>query len=174
MEAAELLENRVNDENAVLRHILEGTATATGKDFFRALVEHLAVAVKTHSAWVTEYVPETRQLHALAFWSNGHITEDFYIDIEGTVCEKVIETTEIVHYPDNVLRLYPHNSTFQEFQARSYLGVPLVDDMGRILGNLAVFDTLPMPIEPHLLKPFQPRYSYNSRWRQSSNVGSQY
>ena len=155
MEAAQRLETRIRDENAIFRHILEGTATATGKNFFRALVENLAIAVQTHSAWVTEYVPETRQLRALAFWSNGQVAENFYIDIDGTPCEKVIESTEIVHYPNNVLRLYPHNATFREFQARSYLGVPLLDDTGRILGNLAVFDTRPMPKEPHLLSVFK-------------------
>lgn len=155
MAVLNLHQTRIRDENTILRNILEGTATATGKNFFRALVENLAIAVQTHSAWVTEYIPETRQLHALAFWSNGHVAEDFYIDIDGTACEKVIETTGTVHYPDNVLRLYPHNSTFKEFQARSYLGVPLVDDAGRILGNLAVFDTRPMPEEPHLLEVFK-------------------
>ena len=155
MGSVQLLQSRIHDENAILRHILEGTATVTGEHFFRALVEHLAIAVQTHSAWVTEYIPETRQLHALAFWSKGHIAEDFYIDIDGTACEKVIETTEIVHYPDNILRLYPHNSTFKEFRARSYLGVPIMDDAGGILGNLAVFDTRPMPEEPHLLEVFK-------------------
>jgi PAS domain S-box-containing protein len=155
MGTVQLLHNRIHDENAMLRHILEGTATATGARFFKALVEHLAIAVQTHSAWVTEYIPETRQLHALAFWSNGHVAEDFYLDIDGTACEKVIDTKDIVHYPDNVIRLYPHNATFREFEARSYLGVPLLDDAGRILGNLAVFDTRPMPTEPHLLEIFK-------------------
>ncbi len=155
MGTVQRLHSRIHDENAILRHIMEGTATATGEHFFRALVEHLASAVQTHSAWVTEYIPATRQLHALAFWSHGHVAEDFYLDIDGTPCEKVIETTDIIHYPDNVLRLYPHNSAFKEFQARSYLGVPLLDDAGRILGNLAVFDTRPMPQETHLLEVFK-------------------
>jgi len=149
------IQTRIRDENAILRHILEGTATATGNHFFKALVEHLAIAVQTHSAWVTEYIPATRQLRAMAFWSNGHVAEDLYLDIEGTACEKVIDTTEIVHYPDNVLRLYPHNTVLKEFQARSYLGVPLLNDSGQILGNLAVFDTRPMPEEQHLLSVFK-------------------
>jgi hypothetical protein len=88
----------MKDENVILRNILEVTATLTGKHFFKALVENLAIAVKAHSAWFTEYVPATRQLHALAFWSNNQISEGFFIDIDGTPCEKVIESTEIIHY----------------------------------------------------------------------------
>ena len=146
---------RIHDENAVLRNILEGTATATGEAFFRALVENLAKTLQTNSAWVTEYVPEKRQLHALAYWSNGQVYEDFFIDVDGTPCQKVIESTEIIHYPNNVLRLYPQNATFKEFRAKSYLGIPLVDNADRVLGNLAVFDTRPMPEEPQLLVVFK-------------------
>jgi PAS domain S-box-containing protein len=155
MEATHVIDSRMQDENAILRSILEGTATVTGKHFFRALVENLATAVKAHSAWVTEYVPATRQLHALAFWSNGQISEDFFIDIDGTPCEKVIESTEIIHYPNNILRLYPQDMLLKEFTAQSYLGAPLLNDAGRVLGNLAVFDTHPMPEEPHLLAVFK-------------------
>ena len=146
---------RIHDENIVLRNILEGTATTTGEHFFRALVENLAKTIQTHSAWVTEYVPAKRQLHALAFWSDGQVYENFFIDVDGTPCQKVIESTDIIHYPDNVLRLYPQNATFKEFRAKSYLGIPLLDNAGRVLGNLAVFDTRPMPREPQLLVVFR-------------------
>ena len=55
------------DEQTALRMILEGTASETGERFFMALVENLARALGTHGAWVTEYLPETRRLRALAF-----------------------------------------------------------------------------------------------------------
>ena len=42
------------DEEFALRTILEGTANETGERFFAALVENLARALSTHSAWVTE------------------------------------------------------------------------------------------------------------------------
>ncbi|MGA9236662.1 MAG: hypothetical protein WBV91_17695 [Desulfobacterales bacterium] len=45
--------------------ILEGTATETGERFFEALVVNLAKALNTHSAWVTEFIEETRRLRAL-------------------------------------------------------------------------------------------------------------
>ena len=49
------------DEDAALRSILEGTATETGERFFISLVEHLAAALKTHGAWVTEFLSEKRR-----------------------------------------------------------------------------------------------------------------
>jgi len=38
------------DLDVALRKILEGTATETGEQFFKALVENLAAALNTHGA----------------------------------------------------------------------------------------------------------------------------
>lgn len=68
----ELSQRRPNfdREDDALNMILEGTATVTGEAFFAALVENLAKAMKTHSAWVTEYIEASQQPRALAFWAN--------------------------------------------------------------------------------------------------------
>lgn len=136
------------DEDATVRAILEGTATETGERFFAALVENLAGALNTYSSWVTEYIAESRQLRALAFWVDGKLAEDFRIDITGTPCEAVIKSAGLIHYPDNIIELFPNSSTIREFSAVSYMGVPLIDSNGNVLGNLAVLDNRPMPEEP--------------------------
>ena len=143
------------DEDATVRAILEGTATATGERFFAALVENLSGALNTYSSWVTEYIKESRQLRALAFWANGQLEEDFLLDIAETPCEAVLDNARLVHYPDNIVDLFPHNTTIKQFSAVSYMGVPLLDARGRVLGNLAVMDNQPMPEEPRSLALFR-------------------
>ena len=142
------------DEDAALRMILEGTATVTGERFFEALVQNLASAMHTHGAWVTEYLPETRSLRALAFWLDGELIDDFEITIDGSPCERVIEGASLLHYPDNVVTLYPDDPDLKAAGAVSYIGVPLKDIDGRVLGHLAVLDRKPMPEEPHSLALF--------------------
>ena len=136
------------DEDATVRAILEGTATETGERFFAALVENLAHALNTYSAWVTEYIAESRELRSLAFWANGRLMENFQIDIAETPCENVLKTARLVHYPDNIAELFPNSSTIKDFSAVSYMGFPLVGSHGKVLGNLAVLDNQPMPQEP--------------------------
>jgi PAS domain-containing protein len=155
MQATHPIPSRIADENTALRTILEGTATATGGSFFDALVANLAKVLNTHSAWVTEYLEDTRQLRALAYYADGTLTRDFLIDIAGTPCEAVVSQSEIVHYPDHVIRLYPENTSLRAINAASYLGAPLLDRNGRIIGNLAVMDTRPMPEEPRARTIFQ-------------------
>jgi PAS domain S-box-containing protein len=146
---------RIEDENAALRAILEGTATVTGERFFDALVANLAKSLNTHSAWATEYLEASQQLRVLAFWADGRLTKDFLIDIAGTPCETVIRRSELVYYPDQIIRLYPDNPGLTAIQASSYLGAPLLDQAGRVIGNLAVLDTRPMAADPRAKAVFQ-------------------
>ena len=146
---------RLLDENSALRTIFEGTAAVTGGRFFDALVVNLAKVLNTHSAWVTEYLEDARQLHALAYWSEGRLSRDFLIDIAGTPCETVVRQSGMVHYPDHVIRLYPENADLKAIHAASYLGAPLLDHDGRVIGNLAVLDTRPMPEDPRARTIFQ-------------------
>ena len=50
------------DADALLRRIAEGTAAATGEQFFRMLVQTLREVLATRGAWVTEYLPRERAL----------------------------------------------------------------------------------------------------------------
>jgi GAF domain-containing protein len=155
MPAPHPIPSRIADENTALRTILEGTATTTGGRFFDALVVNLARVLNTHSAWVTEYLEDTRQLRALAYWADGKLTRDFLIDIAGTPCEAVVAQSGLVHYPDHVIQLFPGNPDLKIINAASYLGAPLLDRNGRVIGNLAVMDVHPMPEEPRARTIFQ-------------------
>ena len=56
--------------------------------------------------------------------------------LQGSIC----------HYPTEVWKLFP-----EESDVESYLGVPLQDADGKVLGHLAVFDSKPMPEQPQLI-----------------------
>jgi PAS domain S-box-containing protein len=135
------------NEGLVLRKILEGTASHTGEGFFRALVKNLAEALNTKGAWVTEFLPEKRSLRAISFWMKDHYVDEYEYAIQGTPCENVITEQRIFHVPENVIELFPDDPDLEPFKAVSYLGAPLLDLDGSILGHLAVQDTRPMPEE---------------------------
>src|SRR5262245_23996324 len=143
------------DIDAALRTILEGTATETGEQFFKALVRNLAAALNTHGAWVTEYFPESRRLKALAFWMENQWLDGWEMVIDGTPCERVINERCLVHIPDNLLNIYWDDPDVRATGAASYMGMPLLDLDNKILGHLAVLDKRPMPQEPRAQALFQ-------------------
>jgi PAS domain S-box-containing protein len=138
------------ETDVALRAILEGTAMETGQRFFEALVKNLATALGTHGAWVTEYFPEKRRLRALAFWMDGRWVQDYEVDIAGSPCEQVIDKRRLVHFPDRLVELFPDDPEVADNGAVSYLGVPLLNTDGSILGHLAVIDRRPIPEEPRV------------------------
>jgi hypothetical protein len=95
------------DEHTVLRRIVEGTATATGEQFFAALVQNLAEVLQTKGAWVTEYRAEYQRLRVLAFRWGDEWLPDYEYDIADTPCQIVVTERRCVHVPQDVVRLYP-------------------------------------------------------------------
>jgi len=138
------------DVDQALRLIMEGTAAETGAGFYSALVHSLATALNTSGAWVTEYLEEKSRLRALAFWLNGEWITDYEYDLRDTPCALVINEARLVHFPENVAELFPNDRDLEAFSAVSYMGYPLLDQSGRVLGHLAVLDSKPMPADPRL------------------------
>jgi PAS domain S-box-containing protein len=138
-----------------LRIVLEGTARETGQGFFKALVDKLVQAMGTHGAWVTEYLPDSRTLRALAFQLGGQWVENFERPVDGTPCQAVIEGRKLLHYPDRILEIFPREQDLRRMGAVSYIGVPLKDLDGTVLGHLAVMDRKPMPPMPENIALFE-------------------
>jgi PAS domain S-box-containing protein len=145
----------VSEELTALRAIVEGTSRSIGEEFFQSLVRHLAQAVDTHYAFVAEFAsPETTsKARTLAFWSRDHIAENFEWTLAGTPCEEVVHG-KLCHHPSGVRQSFPNDRSLAERGIDSYLGVPLRDPEGKILGHLAVFDDRRMPEEPRKLLTF--------------------
>jgi PAS domain S-box-containing protein len=139
------------DEHTALKTILEGTATEVGQPFFAALVKSLAGAMNTKGSWVTEYIEESRRLRMLAYWVDGAFANVYEYDLSGTPCEQVVDKSTLVHFSRNLMSLFPNDPDLKSFGAESYMGVPLLDLDGTILGNLAVQDTHSMPRSPERL-----------------------
>jgi PAS domain S-box-containing protein len=140
---------------ALIRHLLEGTSSQTGQEFFRALVHSVALAMDVAGVWVTEYLPERKVLRSLAFWMNGQYINDYEYSIEGTPCEVVIGEARLVHYPDRIIELFPNDPDLTAFNAVSYAGVPFFRSDGTVLGHLSALDTKFMELPSDLESIFR-------------------
>jgi len=143
------------EELKLLKVLDEGTASSTGERFFAELVKNLALALGTRGAWVTEFDRSSNRLRALSFWMNGSYIEGYEYAVKGTPCEAVIEEKRFHHIAENVVKLYPNDPDLKPFNAVSYLGAPLIDSDGQILGNLAILDDKPLPSRDRVLSIFR-------------------
>lgn len=138
-----------------LRLVVEGTVSETGTGFFRALVRNLAQALGTMGAWVTEYDSTQRRLRALAMWLNGGFVDQYEYAVTGTACEKVVDSRQLIHIPDRLIELFPADPDLVPMSAVSYLGAPLLDVDGSVMGHLSVLDNRPMPKHDQSISLFE-------------------
>ena len=135
-----------NEQDAMhraLRAIVEGTATATGTEFFCALVRELAQALNVRYAFVSELLETGARVRTLAFWFDGKLIDNIEFDLDGTPCE-VVMRGETVYYTRKVYEMFPRHPELRELGIESYFGVPLVAESGQEMGHLAVFHDQPM------------------------------
>jgi PAS domain S-box-containing protein len=142
------------NEITALQAIVEGTARSTGDEFFKSLVRHLADAIDVHHAFVAEFAGARSRARTLAYCSNGKIQDNIEWDLAGTPCEDVVAGT-LCHHPARVAEKFPRDKPLAAMGIQSYLGVPLKDSQGEVLGHLAVFDERPMPDQPRRLFIFR-------------------
>ncbi len=148
------LSDLTSDEVNALREIVEGTVEGTGEAFFQSLVEHLAKAIQVQYAFVAEFAQAPTRVRTLAYWTKDHIAGNIEFNLAGTPCEEVIAGA-MCHHPAGVQERFPQDQGLIDLGIQSYLGVPLVDSHGQVLGHLAVFDARPMPPKPKKLLIFR-------------------
>ena len=139
----------------LLTHLLKGTSSKVGEDFFKSLVKHLCLAINVNGAWVTEYNEEKLLLQSRAFWIDQKFIEDYDYSIENTPCEIVYKNKDFYHVPDRVIELFPQDPDLLPFHAVSYMGVPLFAENGsNVIGHLAVMHNMPLPLNNEILDVF--------------------
>ena len=135
---------RRREVEETLRAVVEGTASMTGSDFFYSLVQHLASALRVRYAFIAECVPgRDDRVRTRAFWKSEGFGENFEYDVAGTPCMRVLDG-EVGHYGKEVQRLFPDDRDLVALGAESYLGVPVLDPSGPLIGHLVILDDQPM------------------------------
>lgn len=136
-------------DSELLQHLAAGTASATGDEFFKSLVRHLAMALRVRYAFVTQCTDTTlTRVRTLAFWDGRDFGDNFEYSLAGTPCENVIDGN-ICYYPKALQFLFPKDVGLVEWKAESFLGIPIRDSLKNILGHIAVLDDEPMDEKPH-------------------------
>jgi PAS domain S-box-containing protein len=153
-----------------LKSLIEGTASATGEDFFPALVRHIALALDVRHAIVSELVGD--RLQTLAFWSDHHLQVNLSDSPARTPCEITLREG-MYHHPTQVQQAFPNDPDLVTLKAESYLGVALLDASRRPLGCLCILDTQPMQELPRfegILRVFAARATAELERKQATEA----
>jgi formate hydrogenlyase transcriptional activator len=139
--------------SGIVQLLAEGTAAATGDEFFRSLAKHAALALGARYAFVAESL-SSLESRSLAYWEGSGYGEGFSYRFEGTPCKRVAEGY-VCATQTRLQQLFPEDQWLQQIGVDSYVGVPLTTRDGRVLGHLAVLHTTPLQPSTEQLSALQ-------------------
>ncbi len=140
--------------DGTLRLIYEGTATATGDEFFVSLVRATAQAMHVRWAFVSEFVGDLLRVRSIAYWDGDRLGENFEYDLDGTPCAEVLEG-HLRYYPSGVTSRFPSDKALADMGVESFLATPMATPDGAVLGHLAIFGERPMNYSEQDLQVFR-------------------
>ncbi len=136
---------QVHDQAAILRTIVASTSAATGAEFFRALVTSLASTLGVRCAFVGEVIgTRPGHMHTLALWLDGGLGENFDYALAGTPCEHIVTGRRMLVFPRGIRQQFPDDRFLADAGLESYMGFPLFDEKGGVMGLVGVMHDAPM------------------------------
>ncbi len=134
----------------ILRDLCDDIMGLVGGEFFSALIAKLAQVAGADYAFIGKFIDDERSVvRTVAVFADGHHIDNLDFDIKNTPCDAVVKRGMQI-YPHSVLELFPLDHLAVKMEVDSYIGLPLVDSRGEVIGPLAVFSRKPMQNLPLL------------------------
>jgi len=136
-----------SDPHETFKASFETISLLTGEEFFQRLVAHVSKTLGVDTVWLAEYHAEQNAMSTMAFLHKGTYMNNMSYLIEGTPCEAIVRSTEVVHYPRRMRDLFPGKHTMMaRFASESYVGASLHDSEGCVIGSVAILHSQPVPL----------------------------
>ncbi|MDX2216672.1 MAG: GAF domain-containing protein [Oculatellaceae cyanobacterium bins.114] len=129
----------------MLRNTAEGVSAATGDEFLRSLVHYLAQILNADYAFVSQLVSNipSPTARTLAVYGKGEAMDNFEYELKDTPCEIVLQQG-LCCYDKGVQQLFPHDPWLVLLNVEGYIGMPLLNATGQVLGLLVVLSCQPL------------------------------
>lgn len=147
-------------ESLLANPVTWNVLSRTGIDFYEALVEHCANALGVAIAFVVEAVdPHGNRVCPLACWGVATFRDGQCYDTLGTPCERLRRGAPSL-FADRLAERFMDDPWIAASGMQCYVGLPLLDPAGRVLGQIGILDDKPLA-DPQgvasLLEAFVPR-----------------
>jgi len=132
----------------MLDTMVKQTAKVTGLDFFSTLTEMLSKAFGVTLVMIAKIDQHAGTAEAVHTWHNSHAGEKFSFDLFTSPSYNVLKgyTT---FYPSNLQEMFPDDLLVRQLNLVSYMGTPVYDSLGNVIGLVILMDEKPMQEVPN-------------------------
>ena len=117
----------------------------TGIPSLLKIAENVSSWLGADCVMIGEIQSDHQTVQVLSMILDGEEVKNFTYRLKGTPCENVAQKG-FCYYPDDAIRLFPESKDLQELNIRAYLGTPLKNSQGEVIGVLCALFRNPLRI----------------------------
>ena len=130
--------NEQKEAEAALNTLVKSMVGTTGVDSLHTITENVASWLGADCVLLSEVLPDRKQLVARSMILDGNRVTAFSCSLPGTPCNAVTEQG-FLFYGDNLGQLFPAAEAVADHGFKAYIGTPLRDSAGNVVGVLSAF-----------------------------------
>jgi PAS domain S-box-containing protein len=119
----------------------------TGMESLDRITESIGTWLGADCIMIGEITPDCERVRVLSMLLDGKKIPDFSYTLKGTPCENTMEKGYCI-YPDEVSGLFPESRDLRELNIRGYIGTPLRNFEGQVVGILCILTRKPLSLPP--------------------------
>ncbi len=154
IEALRAREERTKTLDAVLM-VARGVSTAIGAEFYDRLTQSMVSALGADVGVIGRLNPDdSGEIRTLALVVDGQRQENVSYQMQGGPCATIAPDQPCI-IPLNVQGTFPDCGLLAAFQAHAYIGHPLLDAEGKMIGLMAVLYRQPVARTEFIISTLQ-------------------
>jgi|GEM_PF-413714 PAS domain S-box-containing protein len=131
--------------DAAFQAMVKSMVGTTGIDSLRKIAENISSWLSADCVMIGDLQPDMEGVRVLAMYLDGKVIPGYSYSLKGTPCQNTVDKGYCIFH-DNVAQLFPGSRDLIELHIRGYLGTPLRNAEGQVVGVMcALFRN---PIQP--------------------------
>ena len=146
----DLFKQKGRQADMTIQTLVESMVGVTGQECLDQIVAGLCQWLGVDCCMIGKVVANGSKVQALAARLDGEKIDEMEYPIKGSPCEKVSRGGYCI-YPERVCELFPESRELAQLGAQGYIGTPICDREGRIIGALNAISRKPLKM-PAMVK----------------------
>lgn len=131
----------------ILQTLIRSMVGTVEDNVLHVITETISLCLKADCIIIGEIQQNHKNIKALSMILDGKIVEHYMYTLKGSPCE-IVTAKGFCIYPDNVADLFPEDRTLHLFNIRGYLGTPLKNSKGEVIGILCALFRHKISVSP--------------------------
>ncbi|RTR37921.1 HAMP domain-containing histidine kinase [Shewanella canadensis] len=137
-----------------VKHIIEGVSNAYGLDFFERLTIKLDQVIGADFTFIAQIDENKHQSKTITLVENGKLANNLIYSLTDTPCADVASNS-VCCFPSKVCSLYPDDQFLIDLAIEAYVGTPLHDSKGKVMGIIVALYKAPIIKQESVITLFQ-------------------